>query len=476
MADEKKYLEGNYDGEPVQQAVQMTADVVRAVNMPKEIRAVQEAVYEKETERLSYEEKATGEKFEELMRNYIEEDKYHQYLVDGAVLRCTAATTDDFTYAEGETVVLENKDDEVCNITLDVHENPMSVNHLIYATVKDTVQQINITPPKCNCRLAVNRNAERKRIIDDMERNKNGVCRHLMDLNGTWDNFEVDGTTYLKKVNAVINLFLSEDGKGIVEGPGNIIGEEDGITMTSVLFCKHGGLIMPVTSGQENYITDDKLMNSISDGEKISKKALRAVMELEILNEASRDKGYLVIEDGKLIGIRPHLAGDGYITVGFGDCLQKGDIEFYKDAGRVNRISGFLSDKASEYDLMKNTVIPVDICFEKLIHDITPLYEKAKRDFEADGITLSQNQLDAISIIKYQCYTLGDSAYNAVKNNADRQELYEEVLKKHGIKGNFEFRTNVEMNIYYGNNSDESYEVEGGLSGVIVEPLNEYEE
>ena len=253
MADERKYLEGNYDGEPVQQAVQMAADVVRAVNMPKEIRAVQEAVYEKETERLSYEEKATGEKFEELMRNYIEEDKYHQYLVDGAVLRCTAATTDDFTYAEGETVVSENKDDEVCNITLDVHENPMSVNHLIYATVKDTVQQINITPPKCNCRLAVNRNAERKRIIDDMERNKNGVCRHLMDLNDTWDNFEVDGTTYLKKVNAVINLFLSEDGKGIVEGPGDIIGEEDGITMTSVLFCKHGGLIMPVTSGQENF-------------------------------------------------------------------------------------------------------------------------------------------------------------------------------------------------------------------------------
>lgn len=32
------------------------------------------------------------------------------------------------------------------------------------------------------------------------------------------------------------------------------------------------------------------------------------------------------------------------------------------------------------------------------------------------------------------------------------------------------------MNIYYNNNSDESYEVEGGLSGVIVEPLNEYEE
>ena len=35
MADEKKYLEGNYDGEPVQQAVQMTADVVRGSKYAK---------------------------------------------------------------------------------------------------------------------------------------------------------------------------------------------------------------------------------------------------------------------------------------------------------------------------------------------------------------------------------------------------------------------------------------------------------
>ena len=31
-----------------------------------------------------------------------------------------------------------------------------------------------------------------------------------------------------------------------------VIEESEGITMTSVLFCKHGGLIMPVTSGQED--------------------------------------------------------------------------------------------------------------------------------------------------------------------------------------------------------------------------------
>lgn len=46
------------------------------------------------------------------------------------------------------------------------------------------------------------------------------------------------------------------------------------------------------------------------------------------------------------------------------------------------------------------------------------------------------------------------------------------VLDKHGRNGNFEFRTNVEMNIYYEGN----YDVEGGLSDIIVEPLEEYEE
>ena len=158
------------------------------------------------------------------MRNYINEDKYHQYLVDGAVLKCTAATTDDFTYAEGETVVLENKDDEVCNITLDVHENPMNINGLTYATIKDTIQNVNIVAPKCNCCLAADRDAERNSI------------------------FEVDGTTYLTKTNIAQSPFTAGVGKIL----DVVIEESEGITMTSVLFCKHGGLIMPVTSGQED--------------------------------------------------------------------------------------------------------------------------------------------------------------------------------------------------------------------------------
>ena len=160
--------------------------------------------------------------------------------------------TDDMVFTEwGEKVVLENKADEVCNIILNVPENPvyedddsensMMINGLRYATVKDTIKNVNIIVPKCNCRLAADRDEEEKRIRNDTDRNKNGVCMHLMRLNEEWDNYRVEGTEYLKRDNAI---------KGISVVDKSV----EGITMTSVLFCKHGGLIMPVKSGQESLI------------------------------------------------------------------------------------------------------------------------------------------------------------------------------------------------------------------------------
>jgi len=75
---------------------------------------------------------------------------------------------------------------------------------------------------------------------------------------------------------------------------------------------------MPVTSGQEKCV-EDNAVTDISEetggGEGISKKALRTLMELEILNNYSNKKGYLVIEDGKLIGIKPHLAEGGLSNI-----------------------------------------------------------------------------------------------------------------------------------------------------------------
>ena len=90
-AENERYMEGNYDsrGNIVKRYKQIADDEHQSVQMAEEIRASQEAVYERETERLSYEYEATGEAFTKIMKEYIEEDMYQQYLVDGAVLRLT---------------------------------------------------------------------------------------------------------------------------------------------------------------------------------------------------------------------------------------------------------------------------------------------------------------------------------------------------------------------------------------------------
>ena len=415
----------------------------------------------------------TGEDFDEVWdREYNKSDKFNEYIVNGALLTCTQATLEPFIIPNDDPIELDRgpKESEFefkygfgrKQTRLNVGENHLYLGKASYATVKDTVKDVNITPFQCNCAQMISSLSEIKYIRDHLEDcKKNGVCKYLMRLNEEWANMPLENTENAITPSSYLSISDVEEYS---------VCYFEGITRTSVLVCKRGGgLIIPLTSGQDVLTNKDAL---ISEKGGISKKALRALMELEILNTYSLDEGYLVIDDGKLIGIKPHLAGDGRVTFGFGDCLQEGDIEFYKDAERNNRISGYLSDKVSEYNLMKDTVIPVDICFEKMIQDITPLYEKARSDFEKEELTLSQNQLDALSIIKYQCYTIGSEAYNAILNNDGREKLYEAVLDKHGRNGDFEFRTNVEMNIYYEGN----YDVEGGLSDIIVEPLEEYEE
>ena len=54
------------------------------------------------------------------------------------------------------------------------------------------------------------------------------------------------------------------------------------------------------------------------------------------------------------------------------------------------------------------------------------------------------------------------------------RKCYSAVCRRRGINGNFEYRTSIEMNIFFGDGSDESYETERGLSNIVVEPLEEY--
>lgn len=423
----------------------------------KLIQEAQEKAYETEKERIAEQYKEEGKSIEELMADYANGDRYKEYLVHTAILTCDQATVDDFILPNGQKVSLCDRRESRKQGELEVDDNPVSSNGLYYATVRDTIVRYNIPNFLCNCKQAQISREEMINIMKDKDCYKFGVCRHLMKLEERWNNMPMQEGSYM----AVTDSYPV--GEGVTfEFPTR---ESKGITMTSVLFCKHGGIIYPITSGQECIEEAGEVIG-------ISKNALRALMELEVLNDYS--KGYLVIENGILVGIKPHLVGDGGVTVGFGDRLDDDDLIFYSDPKRSGKINGKLSKNEGDFNNIKDTVIPVDICFEKLIHDTHILYEDAVSDFRNDGVELTQTQVDAIVIAKYQCYSLGKNPFNAIKAGAGRDDLYKHFYDAHD-KGsgsfNFTFRTTVEMNIYF----DGNYYVEGGLKDIVVEPYENYE-
>lgn len=144
---------------------------------------------------------------------------------------------------------------KIPHTTLHAYENPISDNGLIFATVGDTIKDINIIPFKCKCKIEADRESEINAIKADKSCARHGVCRHLMQLNPEWENVSFDGGSYLSKTDIsgsvqVPDNYLQQVRYGIVKN-SSIAVEKEGINMCSILFCKHGGIITPVNSGQK---------------------------------------------------------------------------------------------------------------------------------------------------------------------------------------------------------------------------------
>ncbi len=270
MGNYLNYLHGEYDSHDLENRKQRLDDIQHAREVKQDIEDTQNSIFESMTEGIINEiDNATSEDFIELCRSYNVEDRYSEYLVNGATLRCTMATLDDFPLSNGSKVILEGVEEKDKNVTeykfedprldmvLHVSENGIDINNgQCYATVKDCVKDVNIIPPRCNCLVPVDRKAEEERINSDNERCKHGVCRHLMSLNDQWDNMLLKGNG---KYQTKRNVFIKDGAPdiNINDMPEEYLESEDieGITLTSILFCKHGGLICPVDSGQFRIIT-----------------------------------------------------------------------------------------------------------------------------------------------------------------------------------------------------------------------------
>jgi len=210
------------------------------------------------------EEEITIKEIDSIICERLKDSEADEYLVDGAILSCTSATWKDFDLSDGKVHIegAEEKEKEGKPTGyLRVWENPMYSNGFHHANVTDTKQGLNIMPFSCNCKEPALSDQEMEISRNKADCQRNGVCKYLMDLEEEWENINFSESLYISKDNEEIPSYKEfEDidattsigavnvGSLGIRGLQN--GKKQGIIMTSVLFCKHGGFIYPVTSGQ----------------------------------------------------------------------------------------------------------------------------------------------------------------------------------------------------------------------------------
>lgn len=192
----------------------------------------------------------------------LQDDKHDEYLVDGALLCCTKATWNDFELSDGSKVHLDKMEEKKKRgepqVPLRVWENPLFKDGFRHATVTDTVEGLNISSLLCNCQEPAAEGIEQKIIKNMDECKKYGVCRYLMNLEDEWEN--IDFNVPYASFSDIQALGTIGSGQFDYNSNSKILSTEDktGITMTSVLFCRHGGFIYPETSGQTYVAVKDE--------------------------------------------------------------------------------------------------------------------------------------------------------------------------------------------------------------------------
>ena len=268
-----------------------------------------------------------------------------EYLVSGAQLRCSMATSKKMTI-EGRTYVPENPSETTY---LECEENRMeSGEGKVNATTKDCVVYKNIKPFRCNCRVGPCDDEEKDMLLVDESCLTEGTCKALIDLSEHWDNYP-----------SQIPHFRYNDER---------FGEVSGITMMSMLFCKHGGIITPVTSGQER-------SSNLKKGGFVGYLAYGA--EGITLNP---EEGYYMLYDG------PTVTSEGreyYFEDIYGDYEKIGGaLQGYGGSGSI------LNDKSGQIkaeEMRYGTCADITICIDNITYYIPAVIVDVKAHTNGSG-------------------------------------------------------------------------------------------
>lgn len=362
----------------------------------------------------------TSEMINEEICRRLQDDVYDEYLVDGALLTCSSATWENFQLSDDDCIeidgVEEKQKDGKATEYLRVPENPMSANKLRYATVADTKQEWNIIPFPCNCMVSALPEQEAKIRANKVDSQSHGVCKYLMDLEKEWENYDFKQTISLsvprlfsEPVSASVSIpvpyknFMDEEMPSELENAQmseiwsrDSAQKKKGITRTSVLFCKHGGFIYPLTSGQTVLL--DGLTEFLSTYNFTGKQYM-ALYEI---------MGYFERNPELCIGTSIFVF-EGLATPRTDEEAKWNGVNKYHPNGQFGAIAIVTVDGRLEYALLKASTLPDDMeTYATICEGIYDIKNGKHKGYAA--MWLNDNK--------------GISAYNSIDGDDDATEIH----------------------------------------------------
>lgn len=200
---------------------------------------------ENEAKRILEKESVTAEEIETVFELYGEEDIFKEYLVNGAILTCEQSTRKPQEVKVHDEVlnfsVMDNgitagkasvDKDKVLGKLIVTQTKRAEVRSEKHATTVDYCFDRNI-PSFGNCKNIQYNSNEKEKLLEGAAKDKtHGNCQYLIQIMNEWEDEDLQKSPLQFDTRA---------------------GMKDGLTMTNMLFCSHGGWIYPVTSGQSEY-------------------------------------------------------------------------------------------------------------------------------------------------------------------------------------------------------------------------------
>lgn len=182
------------------------------------------------------------------------------------------------------------------------------------------------------------------------------------------------------------------------------------------------GVTIPMIDGN-NGSGNQGTGNSKPGENTFSRQGLELLADLELPDDGIYKKYYFYDKNGKKIGIKPYLVGDGGITIGYGHYTAFDNV-----AGLNWLKNKYGIDKNMTQAQLDKIMIPIEDCLNILNNDVSSNATAINNFLKDNKIGLKQNEFDALVINRYNKGHLTQPILDALKSGSRDRKVWENAF------------------------------------------------